>query len=55
MPHFILKKHEKDFQKILNSLICDIVTSVLNYNDVMGQLVAIRVLSFSRAGTGMRD
>ena len=30
----ILEKHGKDFQKILNTLRCDIVTSFSHYNDV---------------------
>ena len=28
IPHFILEKHEKDFQKVLNTLICDMVITL---------------------------
>ena len=42
--HFILKKHEKDFQKFLHSLKCDMVTSfeyyIDDYNDVTERRVA---------------
>ena len=37
---FILDKTRKTFQKILNTLRCDMVASFLNYSDVMDQRTA---------------
>ena len=34
IPHFILEKHEKGFQKTLNSRKCDMVMSFLYHSDV---------------------
>ena len=54
---FILEKLEQDFQKILNTLRCDILTSFLHYNDVTDRRAdSVRLfvfLSFLRAGTGV--
>ena len=67
IPHFILgKKHEKDFQKILKSLRCALVTK---FNITMTSRIDMRpacgrraanvrlfvLLSFPRACTGMWD
>ena len=58
-----LKKHEKDFQKILNTLTCNMVPYFLHYNDVTDRMrpacggrAAVRFvcfLSFPRAGMGL--
>ena len=51
---FILeKKRGKDFQKILNRMRCDTVTSFLHYNDVTDGCAAVRFSSLPRAGTGV--
>ena len=50
---FILEKLKEDFQKILNILRCDMVTSFKHYNDVTDQRAAVRFLSFPRAGMGV--
>ena len=56
---FILEKLSIDFQKILNTLRCDTVTSFLHRNDVTGRRAAsvglfVFFLSFPRTGTGVR-
>ena len=37
-----IRKHEKSFKKILNSLRCDMVTSFKYYNDVMDRCATVR-------------
>ena len=57
MLHLYWKKLEKDFQKILNTLRCDMVASFKQYNDVTDRHAAsvrLYVFLFSpRAGTGV--
>ena len=50
---FYIGKHEKDFQKILNTLRCDIVTSFKHYNDVTNQRAASVRLFFFYLSLGM--
>ena len=57
-----LKNMKKDFQKILNSVRCDMVTSFyisitsqINMWQVCGLSAAVRFLSFPRGSTGMWD
>ena len=55
---FYIGKTLKGFQKILNLLRCDMVTSFYHYNDVMdrpacGRRAAVRFLSFPQTGMGM--
>ena len=47
IPHFILENTRKDFQKVLNTLRCDMVTSFLHYNDVTdGRAASVRLFVF---------
>ena len=54
IPHFVFEKHEKeDLQKILNTLRCDIVTSILHDNDVTDRRAAsVQLFVFSIFPTG---
>ena len=56
--HASVARHVTDCATRLNKLRCDIVTSFQNYNDVIpvcGQRVAVRFLTFPRAGRGVWD
>ena len=44
IPHLILENHEKDFQKILNSLRCVMVTSFEHFNDFTDRYATVHFL-----------
>ena len=50
---YIGKKHELDFQGILNTLRCDMVTSFQHFHDVTDGRAAVHFLSSHKAGTRM--
>ena len=52
---YIGKKHELDFQGILNTLRCDMVTSFQHFHDVTDGRAAVLFLSSHKAGTRMWD
>ena len=58
IPHLYLKKIEQAYQKILNTLRCNMVTSFQHYNGVTDHVrtaCGYCFLSFPKTGTGMRE